>query len=256
MKSLALVLLLFLAGASPAQPPLSGREVMRRVNERDPGKHCRLELSMELQDLRGGGSYVREVEVVRKEVAGGHRTRYRVTEPERYRDIALLFLEDLRPPQMWMYFPASKHRAQVAMRGISALGGDFSCEDLKAAFDLDGFDFRFLGRETREGREHLRIEMTPRSPALARELGYSKAVGVVRTDPWMVIAAEYFDAAGRPLRSFHAAEIERMDGVWIARRYSMENTRIGHRTVVRIRRADCRSPVPGRQVELEHLGGP
>ncbi|HEV7504639.1 MAG TPA: outer membrane lipoprotein-sorting protein [Thermoanaerobaculia bacterium] len=254
-RSIGLLLSASLA-ASASRPVLSGLEVMRRVNARNPGTHCRLEMRMELRDLHDGQIFVRDLEMLRQATPTGYRTRYRVIGPERYREISLLLLEDLRPPEMWLFFPASGHRAQVGSRGLSALGSDFSCEELKALFDVDAFELRNLGGETRDGTPHLRIEMVPRSPGLKRELGYARAIGIVRTNPWMVVEADYFDAEGRLLRSFRATDIRRANGVWIARRFSMENARVGNRTEVEVKAADCRSPVREEDVDLGHLGSP
>src|SRR6202034_514023 len=94
------------------------------------------------------------------------------------------------------YFPDGHSVIPVATRGFPALATDFICEDLLVDVVLADFRFRLLGRETDSNTVIQQVEMTPRTDALRAELGYSKAVGWVREDIWLIARADYYDDAG------------------------------------------------------------
>ena len=63
------------------------------------------------------------------------------------------------------------------------------------------------------------------------ELGFARAIGWVVPDRWLLVRAEYFDAgAQQPFKTFRAERVERIDGIWTVRKYSMVNHRARHST--------------------------
>jgi hypothetical protein len=222
---------LALAGAAPAPRALpSGTEVMRKVNERSRGGDSTMELRLLYRDSKQG-DHVRQVAVQRKLLPAGYRTEFRITAPPHLEGIALLLLEDAKRLGMWMYFPSGDHLVPVVTRGLSALASDFSCEDLRATFPMEQYDFRNLGRASMEGQTAYRIEMVPRGERLQRELGFARAIGWVVPDRWILVRAEYFDVgAQQPFKTFQAERLELIDKVWTLRKYSMVNHRAKHST--------------------------
>lgn len=222
------LLALLLMAASP-QP--SAEEVMRRVNARPRGKDAVMKIRL---GLTGRGKFSKTILARRRALPDGHRTLYYVATPQHEEGIILLVAEDGAPGGLWMYFPSSDHLLRVASRGLSALGSDFSCEDLKLAFPLQDYDFRVLGRAELKGHTTLRIEMKPREPRLQRELGFAHAVGWVREDLPMIVRSDYYDSEGNLFKTFRVEELKKIQGIWTATRTSMVNLRAGHRTDVEI----------------------
>jgi hypothetical protein len=157
---------------------------------------------------------------------------------------------------MWMYFPISDQLVHVASRGLSALASDFSCEDLLVAVPIEDYRFRNLGRTKCGERSCLKIEMTPATEALQRELGFARSVGLVRDDIWMIVRADYFTSTGQRFKTFEAEEVAAVDGIWTVRRYSMVNHRAGHSTTVRVTEVDYSVEVAAEEVSQEGLALP
>lgn len=236
-KKVLLPMVLLLAGQAlgrgAAAGELTGEELMQSVNERPRGGDSRMKMEMVFKDKKRG-DFLKTTLRLNHELAEGPKTIYRMIAPAHEEGIGLLIAEDASPPGMWMYFPISDHLVRVASRGLSALASDFSCEDLLSLVPLEDYEFKNLGAESRDGHVHYKVEMTPISQRLQRELGFSKAVGWIREDIRMITYAEYYDAAGKPFKTFHIDEVEEIDGVWTARSYSMYNHRAEHGTDVRL----------------------
>jgi hypothetical protein len=240
-----------------ALPPLpDGAEVMQRVNARPRGAASRLRLEMTLRDEARDVSFHKSVLAERKRFPSGYRTTYRVTSAGTEEGLGLLIAEDAAARGMWIYFPISRQLVPVATRGLAALASDFSCEDLLEQVPLGDFSFRTLGRGGTGSEAALLVEMLPRGERLAGELGFWRAVGWVRQDSWMIVRAEYYDAAGQPLKSFVAADVEQVSGIWTVRRFAMANHRARHRTEVQVTAVDYRVVLPDGLFAPERLPPP
>lgn len=237
-----------LAGAGQ----LDGEEVIRRVNARSRGVDSRMRLAMVLHDDKRG-DFEKTIDLRRKRFPDGYRTAYRILSPQHEAGIGLLLAEDRGASEMWMYFPISDQLVHVASRGLSALASDFSCEDLLVSIPIEDYEFRYLGRAGCGERSCLRVEMTPASEALRRELGFARSVGLVRDDVWMIVEADYFTAAGQLYKSFAAEEVAEIDGVWTVKRYSMVNHRAGHSTAVQVVEVDYSAELTSEELSEQGL---
>jgi hypothetical protein len=224
-----------LAALPAGLPP--GLEVMRRVNDRPRGKGCRMRLEMSLRDAKRG-EFRKSIDMVRRQFPTGYRTAYDILAPDHEKGIGLLLSEDPAQRGMWMYFPASRQVIHVASRGLSALASDFSCEDLLVSLPLAEYDFRTLGRDRVGGLSCLRVEMRPNIERLRLELGFARAIGWVREDIWLIVRADYEDEKGQVFKSFAAADVEPVDGIWTVKRFAMDNRRARHATEVRVAEVD------------------
>jgi hypothetical protein len=215
-----------------AEPPLNGSEVMRRVNARPRSDSTRMHLDMMLRGQRG--EFQKRVVIERKRLDGGYRTVYWILAPEHENGLGLLLSED--PPQhgMWMYFPATRQVVHVVSQGLPAFASDFSCADLLTSVPSSDYEFRLLGDEPQNRIPVVRVEMKPRDERLRSELGFANSIGWVRTDIWMIIRADYFDNHGETFKSFRAEDVAQVQGVWTARKLTMENYRARHSTEVRV----------------------
>lgn len=253
---LGLLLLVAPAAAAPdADGPLpDGREVMKRVNLRPLGGDARLSLRLTLHDPRRG-DHRQEVELSRKAFPGGYRSLYRITGPESLAGLALLVAEDDALSGMWMYFPATGQVVKVASRGLSALATDFTCEDLRVTFPLEQYHFATLRRDRVAGRPALVVERVPATERLQRELGWSRSLGWVDAERWIVLKVQFFDHRDRLFKTFSAQAPEPLQGVWTLTRYAMTNHRAEHATTVEVRQARYDLDLPAGAFEPESLGG-
>lgn len=229
-----------------------GTDVMRRVNERSRGDASRMRLELMLHDAKRG-DFKKSVALERRRFGTGYRTSYRILSPRHEEGIGLLLAEDSEMRGMWMYFPISDHLVRVASRGLSALASDFTCEDLLVELPIDEYAFRTLDRRSLDGVPTLRVEMRPRTERLRRELGFDRAVGWVREDIWMIVRADYYTEAGQRFKTFEAGGVERIEGIWTVRRYSMTNHRADHGTEVRVAEVAYDVEIPAERLVPESL---
>jgi hypothetical protein len=223
----ALVLAAAVTGASDTPP--TAIEVMSRVNDRAKGGDADMHLRLVFRDLQRG-EHVREVDVRRKQLATGYRSRYRLTAPDHLVGISLLIAEDREMGGMWMYLPNADHLVPVVTRGLSALASDFTCEDLRLSVPLGDYDFAMLGADTIQGKTAYKIEMRPRTERMRSELGFAKSIGWVLPASWMIVRAEYLDAQGAVFKTFQGSLPESVQGTWTIRHYVMTNHRARHET--------------------------
>lgn len=237
---------LALAGAPPVAEPADGLEIMRRVNVRTRGQAASLRLEMILRDEKRG-EFKKHIDGLRRLYPDGYRTSYVITAPDHEQGIGLLLSEDPAQRGMWMYFPANRQLLHVASRGLSALASDFSCEDLLVSVPLADYEFRLLERTTFDGRPVSKVEMKPVTERLRLELGFSRAVGWVREDIWLIARAEYEDQAGVVFKTFLADDVRLVDGVWTVQRFSMRNLRARHATEVTVTEIDYSAKAPAER---------
>jgi hypothetical protein len=231
---------------------IDAREVMHRVNARARGQDSRMLLRMTIRDPRRG-QFQKVVDVARKRFGAAYRTLYRIDAPDHERGIGLLLSEGA-PAGIWMYFPSTQKAVPVASRSFPAMATDFNCEDLLVNVEMKDFDFRALGRGSEDGFPAILVEMTPRTEALRNELGFTRSVGWVRDDIWMIARADYYDESGSLFKTFRAGDAERTGQIWTARRMSMENHRIGHSTEVRVEQIDYSPRFSGEAFTPNRMG--
>lgn len=253
MPAFALLLPFLVAAAGHAAQP-SGLEIMRRVHARDSGRQARMVLHLTLTDERRDTVLERDVELLRRRTETGYRSRFTVLAPEKAAGLAVLLVEEEPESKIWLYFPASREKTEILTRGLSALGSDFACEDLRLIFPPSDYEFATLGREMVGGHACWKVEMKPRTAALQRALGFARAVGWVRDDAALIVRADFFDAYGQLSKTFRSDAPVLIDGVWTLRRYSMISLRTHHRTDVVVTAVDYSGAVDPRKVDPQHLG--
>jgi hypothetical protein len=227
-----------LPAPAPARQPSAGSSsngeaIMRRVNARTRGLDSRMRLDMTIHDTKRG-DFHKTIIMQRKRLPSGYRTTYWITAPDHEKGIGLLLSEDAVQRGMWMYFPGSRQLLHVATRGLAALASDFTCEDLLVEVPLADYDFQVLGRDEVDHTPAIRVAMTPRTERLRSELGFSRSIGWVRDDIWLIARAEYYDENGDVFKRFHATDVAQVDGVWTVRTFTMDNVRARHGTDVRV----------------------
>lgn len=242
--SLAAVVCARLALAADAA--LDGAEIMGRVNARTRGQAARMRLEMVLHDEKRG-DFEKSVDAFRRLYPDGYRTSYVITAPDHEQGIGLLLSEDPAQRGMWMYFPANTQLLRVASRGLSALASDFSCEDLLVGVPLADYEFRLLERTTLDGRPCSKVEMKPATERLRLELGFSRAIGWVREDIWLIARADYEDPGGNVFKTFLAEDVRLVDGVWTVGRFTMKNLRAKHSTEVTVAEVDYQARPPAER---------
>ena len=262
MRSIALagraaLLLSLVAGNAGAQasdapaeiglPP--GDEVVRRINARDEGEASSRRVTMELIDKRGGRR-VRETHFVRRFFGDEKRTAIFYLSPMTIKGTAFLTWDHPevgRDDDQWLYLPAvgRVRRISATDRGDYFLGTDLTYEDIKKETKVaaEDYSWKTIGEEVVDAHPCLLLESVPASEEISRELGYSRVVSAVDRGIWIMRKADYWDLAGRHLKTSLVSDIRQVDGIWTPHRIEVRNHRTGHKTVFTVADVDYESGV-------------
>ncbi len=166
-----------------------------------------------------GNEQVREAEYIQK---GSSMRLFRFTEPASQRGIAFLSLPD---DVMYLYMPAYGKEQRIAshIKNQSFAGTDFSYDDLESKNLTEKYDPKLLS----ENADSYVLELTPK-PDLKSD--YSKLIMTVRKDNFYFSKIEYYDRGGRKAKEMTNADIEKVDGYWIAKDIKMTDLMKEHST--------------------------
>ncbi len=217
----------------------SGKDLARKVFERDEPRYMRRTVDMELISARGA-SRKREARVVRARDVESRRALIVFTAPKNIRETAFLSHErtDTSKDNRWLFLPATgrSRRLPGAERGDYFLGTDFTYADIQSElkFDLDDYAFSDLGPDQRQPRLRV-LEGRAASEAIARELGYRGFTAHVDTETWIPTRIEFSDRRGQPLKVVTVSGIVKIGQYDVAMTIEVEHLRTGHRTIFRYR---------------------
>lgn len=207
------------------------RKIMEGVYNQDTSRDSTWRGTLEVIDKKGGvrrkGFAFRKLGTL-----GNSKTLVRFTDPAEVRGVGLLsYNEKGASERQWMYTPATARVRRIAPqeRGRRFLGTDFTNEDM-AERVLDDFTYRLIGEgEVVDGRKTYKIEGRP----VASDRSQYKYVylWVAQDVPYLVMA-EYYDQGGQRVRLLKASELEKIAGIWIARRVEMTTLADNTRTIL------------------------
>ncbi len=225
---LALVVLALPAGFTAAP---DARVIMEGVYKQDSSRDATWRATLETIDKKGT---VRRKKFTFQRLGsfGNSKTLVRFTDPVEVRGVGLLSLNQQGSNErQWMYTPAIQRVRRIAPqeRGRRFIGTDFSNEDM-AERVLEDFQYRLLGEgEVVDGRRTYKIEVKPISPDRSQ---YDHLYVWVAQDVPVVLLAEYYDQNQQRVRLMSAGMVEKIAGIWLARRVEMSSPIEGTRTIL------------------------
>jgi len=218
--------------AIAAEP--TGLEIMQAVDNRNDGDDLKQTMVQTLID-RNGNQRIRNMISFRKDYGKDTKSIVFFAKPANIRDTALLTFDYDDPKaddDQWLYLPALKkvRRISSSDRGDYFMGTDFTFEDMKQTPELEDYNWKLLGSEQINGSDCWKVEGTPVSDEIARELGYSRLIQWIRKDNDFSIKADYWDQAGRELKHLTITKLEQIDGIWSPVHIEMTNIQSEHKT--------------------------
>jgi hypothetical protein len=103
---------------------------------------------------------------------------------------------------------------------------------MKQTPELEDYHWKLLGSEEVDGHDCWKVEGTPASEDIMRELGYSKMIQYISKHADFSIRTDYWDQAGRELKHFRVVEMKQIQGIWSALRIEMTNVQSQHKTIL------------------------
>lgn len=136
------------------------------------------------------------------------------------------YADDRKDSDFWVYLPAlAKVKRIVSVSDSSESGAVFGSElstedaDVKKVKD---YTYKIKGEEVYRGRPAWIVEMTPTAYRRTRSY-YSKIVAWVDKERSVVVKEDLYDRSGRHYKQRTALNVQKVDGVWMVVKGSMNN---------------------------------
>ena len=219
MKKVFLALaFVFVAIAVQAQQ-LSGRDIMKKVDERPDGetRYAQMELTLV---KKNGSKRERKVESWAMDICQDTKKIMYFTYPGDVKGTGFLtwdYDQIGKEDDKWLYLPATDY----------FMGTDFTYDDMGDR-NIDEDKHKLLRTETRDGKKCWVVESVP----VDKHEIYSRKVTWVAQDCLTGIRVEYYDKLDKLHRVLTVSEITKVQGFWTKHRMEMENVQTGHKTVI------------------------
>ena len=218
---LTVLALVWFAEPVSADEPLSGRQIMELVDDRDDGNRAIWDMEMVLIDKRDNRR-IRKIRYHRidqgEDLEDTHFMMF-FDAPADVKDTGFLtydYDDDEKDDDQWLYLPALKKTKRIASNDKSGsfMGSDFSYSDMTSR-ELDNYDYRLLKEDVLNGHEVWIVEAIPNNEKEIRETGYTKTIAFVRKDNYVIVRAKnWLKKAGRN-KYLDVKKLELIDGIWV-----------------------------------------
>lgn len=229
-KSALLSVLCLLAGPGAGRAQ-DARKIMEGVYKQDTSRDTTWRGKIDAVDKNGN---VRSKKFTVRKLGGlgNSKTLARFTDPPEVRGVGLLSINQGGvADRQWMYTPAIRRVRRLAAqeRRQRFIGTDFTNEDLSERV-LDDFTYKLIGEgEEIDGRKTYKIEARPVSPDKSQ---YAYVYIRVPKDAPYAVMAEMYDKQGQKQRILKAGNLEKISGIWVAKRVEMNTPAEGTKTIL------------------------
>jgi hypothetical protein len=207
------------------------RKLMEGVYRQDTSRDTTWRAMMEVVDKKG---VARQKKFISYKLGslGDSKTLVRFTDPADVRGVGLLSINRKGvSDRQWLYTPAIQRTRRIAPQERSRrfLGTDFTNEDM-AERVLDDFEYRMIGDGgVMEGHKTFKIEARPVAPDRSQ---YKFIHLWVAQDIPYSLHAEMYDQTGQKVRVMHASKLEKIAGIWVARRLEVSSPADNTKTIL------------------------
>lgn len=240
-KWLSLLFVILVAGVPfclQAEPELSGRDIMVKVDERPDGENSKTLMHMILINKKGQARE-RTVLFYSMDVGKDSKNLIFFQEPADIKGVGFLsweYEDPGRDDDRWLYLPAMKKvkRISGSSKNDYFMGTDFTYDDMGDR-SVDEDIHTLLREETVDEHVCWVVESAPKK---TQDEMYSKTVNWIRKDALLPIKTEFYDRMGELLKILTVPEIGKKDGFWTAFRMEMDNIQEKHQTILEIKEVE------------------
>lgn len=198
----SLMILLFVAISGYSQT-LTGKEIIQKMDANAYGG--RIASSMKMTIIRP--TWTRTMEV--KSWSDGNKySLILITSPAREKGITYL----KREKEMWNFQPSIDRTIKMppSMMMQSWMGSDFKNDDLvRQSSIVEDYTHKLLGKETIEGRECYKVELTPKEDA---PVVWGKVIAWIDVKDFLQLKAEFYDEDGELVNTMLGKDIKTLGG--------------------------------------------
>lgn len=183
--------------------------------------------------------------------AGASKVVLRFTAPAEVKGVALLVVNHPdKASDQWMWTPSIARERRIALqdRRTRFFGTDFSFEDLEER-DVDQFDFRVLGEETRDGQACWKIESRPRQTKSSQ---YTHSHLWVRKDLYVFTQIESYQK-DKLVRRLKYQDYQKVQGIWTPLTVEVADIDRKSRTVLKTEKLEYHVPLKDDSFTLQAL---
>mgnify|MGYP000025748463 FL=1 len=204
-----------------------GMAIAKESDLRDQGWTDSIsEMKMTLRN-RTGDESVRELRISNLEIANdGDKSLTVFDSPKDVRGTGFLSFSHIdEADDQWLYLPALKRVKRIASKNKSGpfMGSEFSFEDL-SSFEVDKYNYRYLGEETVNGIVSYKVEMTPRY----KHSGYTRLVTWIGQKEFRIQQIQFYDRKKSLLKTQAFKDYRHYLGqYWRAHTMEMSNHQTG-----------------------------
>ncbi|GAB6263016.1 outer membrane lipoprotein-sorting protein [Photobacterium sp. R1] len=209
-----------------------GLDIAKERKARDTGWGDSIaDMTMLLSNAQGESS-TRKMRIKTLEVADdGDKGLTIFDQPRDVQGTAFLnFAHTTKPDDQWLYLPALKRVKRIASRNKSGpfMGSEFAYEDL-SSFELEKYDFTYLGNETLYGQSVFKVQQIPTD----EYSGYTKQLVWIDQDQYRPLKVEFYDRKDSLLKTLNFEEYTQyLNKYWRAHKMTMTNHQTGKTTVL------------------------
>jgi hypothetical protein len=239
--------------------PLTGRQIMERVDDRNDGDRALQDMNMLLID-KNGSTRTRKLRMWRRDVGEDVQSILFFLAPADVEDTGFLthdYDDPDRDDDQWLYLPALKKTKRIATgdKSGSFMGSDFSYADMTER-NLERYDYKLLKEDVQGGVKVWHVEGIPNTPDEIEETGYTKAIYVVRQDNDVMVRTIAWLKRGGRIKYYEVKRLEQIDGIWVATEMQM-TTRKGdttlHKTVLQLENVHFDQPMDESRFSVRQL---
>jgi outer membrane lipoprotein-sorting protein len=230
--------------AQPTLPPLSGAEIMKRVDANATITTMAYVGTMKI-DL-GNRVLNKEMRVVAE---GSEKSFVEFSNPE---DLGVRYLKVEK--NLWMYFPSEQETIKISGHLLKEgmMGSDVSYEDaLESGALSDKYTISILGTELLDGRSCYVLDLNAR----VKTVNYERQKYWVDGERFVVLKAEMYAKSGRLLKESRALVVKQFGTRWFATEMRMEDQlKKGGGTVFTMKDVQFGVALPADMFSLRRLG--
>jgi outer membrane lipoprotein-sorting protein len=234
----------------PSGQQLDAAAIMEKNFQASKVSGVRLEATMILINDKGQQRERKNTTVVALQENGvDSKFAVKFSTPADIRGTAFLQVEHSEgDDDLWIYLPALKksRRLVASNKKDSFVGSDFSYGDVSLP-KVAKYRHTLTKSEPMDGVDCYVIESIPGDDTVKANSGYSRKITWVRSDNFVETKVEYYDVAGRLLKTQRVTKPQLVDakaGKWFPLSREMANHQTGHKTTLNVLKLDTNVPTP------------
>lgn len=229
LTQIMLILSLFL-GTINAQD-LSGKDVMRLVDDRNDGDDKKSQTTMTLIN-KNGKKRVRSMLAYSKDYGKDSKGIFYFQKPADVKGTGFLtwsYDDVSKDDDRWLYLPALKKSRRISgsSKNNYFMGSDLTYDDMGGR-SVDEDVHTLIGEESIDNKPCFVVESVPKK---SDEM-YSKIVSYVDKGSYIVIKAQFFDRQKKLLKVLKVLEIKDIQKIPTVTKMQVQNVQTSHKTIM------------------------